>query len=121
MLWGPLPVAIRLCETCLLNLIPPFLCRHDTHHDARAAMLARMEALPTLRTMPLLYGRLLPLHRLLAPGAAIQGGLGELQGGQPADGALPPLPPLDAVSLSSKDVDTGALFTPPSDVSGRRV
>lgn len=75
--------------------------RHDTPHDARAALLARMEALPIPRTMPLLCGRLLPLHRLLAEGPGPEE--------QRQEGTPPPLPALDSISLSSQEIDTGTV------------
>ncbi len=60
-----------------------------------------MEALPIPRTMPLLCGRLLPLHRLLAEGPGPEG--------QRQEGTPPPLPALDSINLSSQEIDTGTV------------
>ena len=58
----------------------------STRPDVRAAWLARLVTLPVGRVLPLLYPRLLPLHRVLADPAG-SGGEGS---GPQGSGPLPP-------------------------------
>lgn len=68
------------------SLISQCSCRVSTRPDVRAAWLARLVTLPVNRVLPLLYPRLLPLHRVLADPA----GFGNEGGGPQGRGPLPP-------------------------------
>ena len=61
----------------------------STRPDVRAVWLARLVTLPVARVLPLLYPRLLPLHRMLGDAAGPPGAEGGgPQGGGPLPSAL---------------------------------
>jgi protein transport protein SEC24 len=66
----------------------------------RAALLARLECLPASATMPLVYGRLVPLHRVLA--AALES--------SPAGDAPVAASQLDTLPLSSANVEPEGVY-----------
>ena len=66
----------------------------------RAALLARLESLPAAATMPLVYGRLVPLHRVLA--AALES--------SPAGDAPVAASQLDTLPLSSANVEPDGVY-----------
>jgi hypothetical protein len=82
------------------NSSAPSFRRPETAHDARAALLARLESLPAAATMPLVYGRLVPLHRVLA--AALES--------SPAGDAPVAASQLDTLPLSSANVEPEGVY-----------
>ena len=59
-----LPEALKLLPLYTLSLTKSPCFRPETHPDARAAWIARLLTLPAPRLVPLIYGRMVPLHAL---------------------------------------------------------
>jgi hypothetical protein len=60
-----LPEALKLLPLYTLALSKAAVFRTDSRPDVRAAAMWRLLSLPAHKAMPLVYGRMLPLHNLL--------------------------------------------------------